>query len=63
MQLGVFFAENQGFCVFSQALPYDKPIFEKSDNAVSKNQGELNENGVTRRTKTKNGLQAICENL
>jgi hypothetical protein len=28
MQLGVFFAENQGFCVFTQALRYDKPIFE-----------------------------------
>jgi hypothetical protein len=37
MQLGVFFAENQGFCVFTQALRYDKPIFEKSGNAVSKN--------------------------
>ena len=37
MQLGVIFAENQGFCVFGQALQYDKPIFEKSGNAVSKN--------------------------
>jgi len=37
MQLSLFFAENQGFCVFGQALPYDKPIFEKTANAVSKN--------------------------
>jgi len=37
MQLSLFFAENQGFCVFSQVLPYDKPIFEELDNAVSKN--------------------------
>ena len=34
---GLFFAENQGFCVFTWVLPYDKPIYEKSDNAVSKN--------------------------
>jgi len=37
MQLSLFFAENQGFCVFTQALRYDKPIFEKPGNAVSKN--------------------------
>ena len=30
------FVENQGFWVFSQVLRYDKPIFEKSGNAVSK---------------------------
>ena len=34
MQLRLFFAENQGFCVFTWVLPYDKPIYEKSDNAV-----------------------------
>ncbi len=33
----MIFAEYQGFCVFSQVLPYDKPIFEKAGNAVSKN--------------------------
>jgi hypothetical protein len=37
MQLGVFFAKNQGFCVFTLVLPYDKPIYEKSGNAISKN--------------------------
>jgi len=37
MQLGVFFAEYQGFCVFNQALRYDKPIIEKSGDAVTKN--------------------------
>jgi len=37
MQLSVFFAEYQGICVFTQALPYDKSIYEKSGNAVSKN--------------------------
>lgn len=35
MQLRLFFAENQGFCVFSQALRYDKLIFKVFDDFVS----------------------------
>jgi hypothetical protein len=37
MQLWVFFAENQGFLVFTERSAYDEPIYEKSGNAVSKN--------------------------